>query len=400
MNLILDFLNESLNLWLEVSPYLLLGLFIASLLHVFLGREFIFNHLGRGGILSIIKATVFGIPLPVCSCGVIPLADSLRKDGAHKSSVLSFLVSTPTTGVDSILATYSLMGPLFAVFRPLGAFISGILVGTLDYLFGGASVKPIPLPVHEHQKISFHFKLREQLRYAFFEIPQDIGKWLLIGTVLGGFISAVVPQNLFSRYLTFPLDFFVVLLAAIPLYVCATGSIPIAVALLAKGFSPGAALVFLIAGPATNAITLSFVRTKLGRRSFYIYLVSIIITAIILGIVFNFVWAQMSGTPEFIAGAGKIIPFPVKLVSAFALFLIIINALFRKTEKILDADLEIKVPDIHCRNCKMTLEENIKKINGVEKISVDLSKKTIYIKGTIEREEIIEKIKECGYNPA
>lgn len=165
--MVIDFIRESISLWLEVSPYLLLGMFIAGLLHVFLGKEFISRHLGKGGIASVVKATIFGIPL-VCSCGVIPLASSLQKDGAHKSSVLSFLVSTPTTGVDSILATYSLMVPLFAIFRPLGALISGIIVGGINYLFEGKTEETKLTPVHNHPKVKIKFRIKDETGQAFF----------------------------------------------------------------------------------------------------------------------------------------------------------------------------------------------------------------------------------------
>ncbi|UCG35489.1 MAG: permease, partial [Candidatus Omnitrophota bacterium] len=286
MSVIINFFKESISLWLEVSPYLLLGMTFAGLLHILIGKAFISHQLGKGGLSSIVKSTAIGIPLPVCSCGVIPLAASLRKDGAHKSSVLSFLVSTPTTGVDSIFATYSLMGPLFAIFRPLGALIAGIFLGTIDYVVEGKKEKLTAMPEHFHHKMKASHKVKEFFRYSFREIPEDIGAWLLIGTLLGGAIAAFVPKELFSQYISFPFDFLVALIIGIPLYVCATGSIPIAASLIAKGFSPGAALVFLIAGPATNAITLSFVRVKLGRKSFNLYLISIILVSILLGVLF------------------------------------------------------------------------------------------------------------------
>ena len=190
--MILKFLKESVDLWFSISPYLLLGIVISGLLHVFLNKNFISRHLGRGGILSVIKATLLGVPLPVCSCGVIPLASSLTKEGAHKSSVLAFLVSTPTTGVDSFFATYALLGPLFAVFRPLGAILSGIVLGTLHYFFEGRQTKARPVPKHAHVEISNVSKFKEFFRYTVFEIPKDIGKWLLLGTVLGGAISSVL----------------------------------------------------------------------------------------------------------------------------------------------------------------------------------------------------------------
>lgn len=398
--MIVNFIKESISLWLEVSPYLLLGMFIAGLLHVFLGKEFISRHLGKGGIVSIIKATIFGIPLPVCSCGVIPLASSLEKEGAHKSSVLSFLVSTPTTGVDSILATYSLMGPLFAIFRPLGALISGIVVGGINYLLEGKNEVSKKIPGHEHQEIRIKFRVQEILRYGFYEIPQDIGKWLLIGTLVGGFISVVIPPGLFSKYFSFPLDFIIAILVGVPLYVCATGSIPIAVSLISKGFSPGAGLVFLIVGPATNAITLSFVRAKLGRKTFYNYLFAIIITAIILGLLFNFIWHQFSANPELITGGGRFLPSGIKIISGVILLALIIFAL-RKPEGKKDGiyNIKIKVPDIHCQHCKMTLESKLSELKGVEKVSVDVDEKIVNIKGVPNLDEVKEEIKKAGYNP-
>ncbi len=393
-----NFLKESVSLWLEVSPYLLLGMFIAGILHVYIGKDFILRHLGKGGLLSIIKATIFGIPLPVCSCGVIPLASSISKDGAHKSSVLSFMISTPTTGVDSIFATYSLMGPLFAIFRPLAALISGILVGGLHYFSGGRHEKAVFASEHRHKKEKLQFKIKEHLLYAFYELPQDIGKWLIIGTLFGGFISAVIPQDLFTRYFAFPMDFIIVLLISIPLYVCATGSIPIAVALIAKGFSPGAALVFLIAGPATNAITLSFVRVKFGKKAFYIYLIAIIVSAILMGLVFNFIWNHLSRDPVLITGAGKMLPDSIKVAAAALLALLIANSSFKNKKALLNYDIKLLVPDIHCRQCKMKLERDIKKINGVTGVLVDVDKKSIQLKGDFKKEDVFDVIKNSGYS--
>ncbi len=399
MSLLADFLRESISLWIAVAPYLLLGMVISGLLHVFLGKEIISRHLGKGNIFSVIKATLFGIPLPVCSCGVIPLASSLRKDGAHKSSVLSFLVSTPTTGVDSFLATYSLLGPLFAIFRPLGAMLSGITLGAIDYIFEGKKEKLKEIPKHKHAKISRSFRFGEFLRFSFFEIPNDIGKWLLVGVFFGGLIAAALPEEIFSQFLYFPLDIIVALVVGIPLYVCATGSIPIAAALIYKGLSPGAALVFLIAGPATNTITLSFVRAKLGRKSFYIYLSSIISVAIILGFVFNWLWNALGKNVAFIAGGSNIIPFEIRVACGIILLAIILNVLFRREKCNVGMNLEIHVPDIHCSQCKTILKQSFKKVPDVDGIYVDVDRKIVGIKGIIKKEKALEKIKEAGYHP-
>ena len=395
MNMLFNVIKESVLLWLEVSPYLLFGMFVAGILHIFLGKDFISNHLGRGGFLSILKATLFGIPLPVCSCGVIPLASGLRKDGAHKSSVLSFLVSTPTTGVDSIAATYSLLGPLFMVFRFLGSFIAGLTVGIFDYIFEGRHEKIQPHPVHKHIRVSGTFKFNKFLSYSFLEIPRDIGKWLIFGTVVGGIISALIPEDIFLSYLSFPKDFAIALLLGVPLYVCATGSIPIAVSLIAKGFSPGAGLVFLIVGPATNAITLSFVRTKLGRRSFYIYLISIIVVAVLLGFVFNYVWINFSADTRLLTGAGKMIPLILKKIAGIILLSMIALSMIKRRNSYFKDDLKIIVHDIHCGHCKISLE-----VKGVEAVRVDEENRTIEVKGKIKQEVLEAAIKEAGYHPS
>jgi len=253
-------IDKILEIWLDMSPYLLLGMMVAGVLHIYLGSNFIRKHMGRG-IKNIVKASLLGVPLPVCSCGVIPIASSLRDDGASKGATLSFLVSTPTTGVDSIFATYSLLGPFFAIFRPLFALFAGIFTGLISQI----GEKEEEMEKHEHAVVEKR-RARDALKYAFIEMPEDIGKWLVVGVVAGGIIASI-PFNIDAAY---PFDMLAALLVSLPLYVCATGSIPVAMALIEKGFSPGAALVFLIAGPATNTVTLSFVRYKLGRRSFCI----------------------------------------------------------------------------------------------------------------------------------
>ncbi len=399
MNYIYLFLSETINLWLEISFYLLIGMLIAGLLNMLLGREFISRNLGKGGFLSIIKATILGIPLPVCSCGVIPLASSLKKDGADRSSVLSFLVSTPTTGADSIFATYSLLGPLFAIFRPLAAFVSGIVVGISDYLLRREKQKEIDVPKHTHSKVKIAFRIRQFIRYSFFEIPQDIGKWLIVGVFLGGLITILIPKGLFSKYFSFPIDFLIALIVGVPLYVCATGSIPIAASLIQKGFSPGAALVFLIVGPATNSITLYFVRGKLGKRPFYIYLISIIVSALVLGLIFNGIWAILGEAPQLVTGGGRMLPYGVKLLTGIVLFLLIANAVLRKNRSITEPDMEFSVPDIHCKHCKITLEGKIRDIKEVENVDVDVDKKSVKIKGNVNKDKVVDVIKKAGYNP-
>jgi uncharacterized membrane protein YraQ (UPF0718 family)/copper chaperone CopZ len=399
--LLFDFFDQSIYLWLEMAPYLLFGMAVAGVLHIFLGKQIITDHLGRPGIWSVIKATLLGVPLPVCSCGVIPIASSLEKEGAHKSSILSFLVSTPTTGVDSIFATYSLLGPLFALFRPLGAMISGITLGVLDFIIEGKKTEQKKIPDHEHSRVHAAFRWKEFLKYSFYEIPQDIGKALIIGILIGGAISAFVPQSFFDKFFFFPFDFLAALLLGIPLYVCSTGSIPVAVSLIQKGFSPGAGLVFLIAGPATNAVTLSFVRAKMGKTSFYLYLFNIIIVAALLGILFNFLTAFQAIDSQLLSGAGQMLPVQVKLTAGIILLGLVANAAAgKKGCKISKGipDLVFLVDDIHCKQCSMTIRSALDQVKGITHVSVDIEHKKLNIYGHPVQQAVIDAVKKAGYS--
>ncbi|RLA78387.1 MAG: hypothetical protein DRG33_05585, partial [Deltaproteobacteria bacterium] len=185
------FLHETVSLWMDMAPYLLLGMFIAGMLHLVMREDFISRHLGQSSPAAVLKATLLGIPLPLCSCGVIPVAASLRRDGASKGATMAFLVSTPTTGVDSVLATYSLLGPLFALFRPLAALMSGLVVGGLSLLVEGDGKEMGKRAALRAQGIGS--RLKGALRYGFVDLAREIGGWLLFGVLVGGAISTVLP---------------------------------------------------------------------------------------------------------------------------------------------------------------------------------------------------------------
>ena len=399
IEILINIIKESVFLWMAMAPYLLMGMLFAGILHVFLGTEFISRHLGGRGFSSIFKATVFGIPLPICSCGVIPVAASLKKEGASKSATLGFLVSTPTTGVDSILATYSLMGPLYAIFRPLAAFFSGITIGALNYFFNREKEEPVK-PKIAQQKLATRHKFKEVFSYGFLELAEDIGKWLIIGVVIGGFLTAIIPQDLVLQYFSNPwLHFLVMLVLAVPLYVCATGSIPIAAALIHKGFSPGAALVFLIAGPATNAVTLSFVRSKLGKRAFYLYLIAIIVVSILSGIIFNLVWKGMGANLSLIHAHGEGLPLMLRFVTGGILFLLILKG-FIKTKakgKATKMNLEFSVPDMNCKHCKMTVETKLNSLPNIKQVVINLDNRTVGVEGDVEVASIVDALRDAGY---
>ena len=278
INVLVGIITAAWNLLLEMSPYLLLGFLAAGILNIFIPKEKIYKHLAGNNIKSIVKASIFGMPLPICSCGVIPVAAYLRQKGAGKGSTVSFLSSTPTSGIDSILATYSLLGPLFAIIRPVAALFAGIFGGILTNISRSTHKKDSPPPLNGSScnicstptphSFSLLDKIKSIFNYAFLDLIGDIGKWIIIGILIGSVIGFLIPGNIIEKYLGTPvLAYPLMLLISIPMYICATGSIPIAASLILKGMTPGAGLVFLIAGPATNAATLSFTGGKLGKRT-------------------------------------------------------------------------------------------------------------------------------------
>ena len=302
-------MKEVLSLINEMSPYLLLGFFFAGVMHAFIPGMVYNRYLGGKGFKSVFYGALFGIPLPLCSCGVLPTAMSLRKQGASKGATASFLISTPETGVDSIIATYSVLGLPFAVIRPVAAFCNAIMGGWLINKFGDKDeVVPVGASAttcccHHKQEETHHEgflgKMREALRFGFVEMIEDIGKWLVIGLVIAGLITVFVPDEFFALFRgNTQLSMLLVLCIAIPMYICATGSIPIAVALMMKGLTPGAALVLLMAGPACNMASILVINKTLGRKSLVLYLVSIITMAILWGHVVDYLlpaeWFQMA----------------------------------------------------------------------------------------------------------
>ncbi len=403
-------------LLLEMSPYLLFGFFIAGVLNLIIPREKIYKHLSGNKIGSIVKASLFGVPLPLCSCGVIPVAAYLRKEGAGKGSTVSFLSSTPTTGVDSILATYSLLGPLFAIIRPVAAFFAGILSGSLTGILekkqNEGNIKPegnscnicnIEGP-HSH---SFLEKIKNVFQYGFIELIDDAGKWILIGVVAGGIIGFIIPGDFIEQYLSNPLLAYpIMLLISIPMYICATGSIPIAAALIIKGMTPGAGLIFLIAGPATNTATLAFVSGKLGKRILFIYLFSIIITSLLFGLIVDHIWKISGEDMNLITGGMAMLPIWLKTISAILLSGLIIrgivknltNKFFKKNKEIIDMKGNYKVQDMTCQHCVNTIESALKPIQGIERINISLNDKLVQIDGEYDEKSVIAAIQKAGYS--
>lgn len=291
-----------------MAPYLLFGFTIAGLIHVLVKKENIVHHLGSHNTASVLKASLLGVPLPLCSCSVIPTAVSLRKEGASTGAVMAFLISTPLTGVDSILATYGIMGWFMALYRALAAFILGILGGLLSLLIPVNPPDTKPAPAEDStdacgdscscstEEASTPKKpLLNLLDYAFDELLGDIVWSLLLGIFLSGLIGWLVPEDWLTN-LGIPkiLQMGLMILVGIPLYICATSSLPLGAAFLMKGLSPGVVFLFLAAGPATNAATMTTIIDRFGKKFFALYLGVIITGAIGAGYLLDFLYAKLN----------------------------------------------------------------------------------------------------------
>jgi uncharacterized membrane protein YraQ (UPF0718 family) len=309
MNLFLQIIQASWNLFVEAGPYLLFGILVAGLMYLFLSPETIVNHLRQGRISSVLKAALLGIPLPLCSCGVLPAAAGLRRQGANRGATAAFLISTPESGVDSIAITYALLDPLMTLIRPVAAFLTAFAAGVTENLLFWEEEKTFPLQpdlscrvdgccdgtdcspeIHKNHH-SLGRKIWSAIHYGFFDLYRELAGWMVVGFLVAGAITIWLPPDLATRYLGGGLATMLLMLAAgIPTYICATASTPVAAALILKGVSPGAALVFLLAGPATNLASLTVLAKVLGKRGVLIYLASISVAAVLMGLATDFVY--------------------------------------------------------------------------------------------------------------
>ncbi len=358
MNWIIGILESSWQVMLDASLFILIGFVAAALIRAFISSESIVKYIGGRNIKSVLLATLFGIPLPICSCGVVPTALALRKQGASKPATISFLITTPESSIDSIAITYGLIDLTMTIFRPIAAFITGLVAGIGEIIFGEreetAKAEEVEcLHCHNHespatsnqqsldaardrlstsQHHSFTEKLKGGLRFAFVELLEDISRWFLVGILISGAISFLMPASFIENYLSSGvLSLFIMLGIGLPLYVCATASTPIAATLILKGLNPGAALVFLLVGPATNAASLTVIAKMLGKRSAIIYVVSIAVCAIILGLILNQLYSWLGIDIQVAAShAHEMIPVWLKWAAAVPLTIAMLWASIRK----------------------------------------------------------------------
>lgn len=417
-----------------MAPWLILGLVFAGLLKVFFPQDKVQKYMGKPTTKSALNAALLGVPMPLCSCGVIPTGISFFRNGASKGATNSFLISTPQTGVDSILATYSMLGWPFALLRPIVAFVTGITGGILTNTFvkekpvikntspfanfkidAAALGKQEAAPTCDDASCGCHDETPKgnafvrATHYAFVELLQDIAKWLIIGFFIAALISVILPDEFFSMFQGWGiLEILIILAASVPIYICATGSIPIAAVLLLKGVSPGAALVFLMAGPATNVATMTVIGKTMGRKSLFVYLGTIIGGAVLFGSLINWLIPTelILSHVVHIHGNGEHEMLPQWVQYGASVLLIgslIFGYFYERYEKskknTITMNLKtLKVEGMTCSHCEGAVTRNLLKLDGIEEVLADKNTSEVKIAGkNINLSEIEKIITEIGY---
>jgi len=409
----MNYVHAFVSMLNQMSPYLLLGFLIAGILHAFVPSAIYSRYLSGTGWRPVVTAALFGIPLPLCSCGVLPTAVALRRSGASRAAATSFLIATPQTGVDSIAATWSMMGLPFAVLRPVAALVTalcgGMIVGKLERSGSLSDVDADASYEFSQLPQGLWRKLLAALRYGFFEMMQNIGKWLLLGLVVATLITVLLPDDFFSTYARWPLlNMLIIVAVAVPMYICATGSIPIAAALMLKGLSPGCALVLLMAGPAANVASILVVSKAFGKRATWAYLLSIVGGAMAFGLVVDYLPGLremfVSAMPHHVMAHYAHVASWFNTVCSVALVVMIAVAMaarywnsYQINKNKTSAMKEYKVKGMMCGHCKANVEKGLAALPGVDNVTVDLAAGTALVEGDVDPQTVRDKIVELGY---
>jgi hypothetical protein len=454
-----DFSRTTWQVFAEMAPYLLLGFAVAGAMHVLIPTRLIERHLGGRGFWPAFKAALCGIPLPLCSCSVIPVTAALRKHGASRGATVGFLLSTPQSGADSILVTWSLLGPLIALYRPLVALTMGALGGwAVDAATGkdgelNGSERVDHGPCQDeccapgngrqanraaHAQAGSHCAdelsgdacgcesvpvrppspIARALRYGFMTLPRDIGKPLLLGMLVAGALSVVVPVHFLAPYLGGGiLPMLVMMLVGIPMYVCATASVPVAAALIGAGLSPGAALVFLISGPVTNAAEIGALWKVLGRKAVLVYLGAVALGALAAGLALDAFLARTGwrveplAIPPAMEQASLISAVVMLAVFAYALWPRRVQLGWRRSqaasdleEMVMDAGkqhMTLAVKGMTCSGCANSVTRALRQQPGVEEVQVDLESGKAFVSGsTLQVAGLVTAVERLGYTAA
>ncbi len=412
-------LKATLYLFIEMAPYLMLGFLFVGILNLFITKDLIAKHIGDNSFKSVFKAALFGIPLPLCSCGVIPTSVYMVKNGASKPSVVSFLTATPQTGIDSIFATYGMMGPVIAVFRPIAALLMGIINGILTRL---GNIRDTELQsdnristdsynYNQNPQKDIKYYFQKFFVYPFVEFLDDISSQFIVGLFIAGLITFLIPENFFSKSMISNglLGMLVLLLISIPMYVCATASIPIAVSLMLKGFSPGVAFVFLAAGPATNAASLSVISKVLGKKITTYFVVLIAVMSIVFGLLLDWIFSFLNIDP-----LSQIATVEVHNMNHFGIFQSIVSGIlfillimsmyrkfiqprFRKELVVKNNNKKINIEGMTCNHCVMNVTKTIEAIPGVNSVEVSLAEHAAFVEGEFDVDKLQKDVEAIGY---
>lgn len=391
----------------QMSPYIMLGFLIAGVMHAFVPQRTFARHLSGTGFKSVVKSAAIGIPLPLCSCGVLPTAIAMRRNGASKAASTSFLISTPQTGVDSIAATWSLLGPAFAAIRPLAALVTALLGGMAVGRFEKVAEPAVEAPADTGSDLpkTLGGKCLEALRYGYADLVGSIGNWLVVGLIVAALITVYVPADYFAIMGDYPLlSMLAVLVIAVPMYVCATGSIPIAMSLILKGLSPGTAFVLLMAGPAANFASVTLISREMGRKSAAVYLASIILGAIAFGLCIDYLmprsWFALSGGHDMACHAPESSLFAY-LCSAVLVVLLLVALVRRYLHTPIEAastTCSYTVKGMSCTHCQATVLKSILAVDGVTQAEVDLQSGRAIVEGEHDALQLMEAVRKAGFD--
>lgn len=398
-----------------MSPYILLGFLMAGVLHAFVPSSVMGRHLSGCGVKQVVKGALIGVPLPLCSCGVLPTAVSLRRSGASRAASSSFLIATPQTGVDSIAATYALLGPAFAVIRPVAALatsmIGGLAVGKFERTHfddaGASGVCSVPSAADEPRH-GFVDKVKDAFRYGFYDLVRSLGGWLMIGLVVAALINVFVPADFFASFADKPvLAMLMVVIVAVPMYVCATGSIPIAMSLMLKGLSPGTALVLLMAGPAANFASISIISRSMGRWVAAIYVTSIVAGSMAFGLLIDYMlphdWFVIGHDVVGAHGGEMHVSLFATICSVLLIALLVVAFVLPKlissNKDNMDMNKTIRIKGMSCPHCQASVEKGISALPGVKSVKVDLRGGEAMIDGDVDMSLVAETIRNLGFDP-
>ncbi len=391
----------------EMAPYILLGFLIAGILEVWVDRQTMARHLSGRGWKPVVKAALFGIPLPLCSCGVLPTAVALRRRGASRGATTSFLIATPQTGVDSIAATYSLLGPVFAVLRPVAALVGAAFGGMAVSRFtdGDDKAQAIAADITEREAPrGFARKALAAVRYGFIDMVASVGGWLIVGLLVAALITVFVPDELFVSLNRYPLlAMLAVVAVAIPMYVCATGSIPIAMSLMMKGLSPGIAFVMLMAGPAANFASILILSKTQGKKATVIYVASVVVTAIAFGLMIDLMmprqWFAVNAVDACCHESIGWFPTVCAIVLiALLVYTQIINRTHKHQHTQNDMTQTFKVTGMNCPHCQASVQRAISSLPGVESVDVDMRGGSATVAGNVDPQAVVNAVTAAGFS--